>query len=93
MRGDRERGRLLVDRSRSIMRDLGSRSRVSYGWAAGYIGWFYGEMDEGIAGWHEAYDALIAMTAVKAQGTLVTRDMRAAGTYRLLNADYELVVG
>ena len=40
-----------------------------------------------------AYDALIAMTAVKAQGTLVTRDMRAAGTYRLLNADYELVVG
>ena len=39
------------------------------------------------------YDALIAMTVLKAQGTLVTRDIRAAGTYRLLNADYELVLG
>lgn len=38
------------------------------------------------------YDALIAMTAVKADGMLATRDARAAATYRLLNANYELVV-
>lgn len=38
------------------------------------------------------YDALIAITVLKAGGTLATRDARAAATYRLLNVNYELVV-
>ena len=38
------------------------------------------------------YDALIAKTVLAARGTLMTRDLRAAATYKLLDINYELVV-
>lgn len=38
------------------------------------------------------YDAVIAVTAREHRATLLTRDARAAGTYRALGAEYELVV-
>jgi predicted nucleic acid-binding protein len=37
------------------------------------------------------YDALIAATASRAGATLLSRDRRAAATYEMLGADYELV--
>jgi predicted nucleic acid-binding protein len=37
------------------------------------------------------YDALIAATASHAGATLLSRDRRAAATYEMLGADYELV--
>ena len=37
------------------------------------------------------YDALIAMTATKAGGTLLTRDRRAASTYEQLKAAHQFV--
>ena len=38
------------------------------------------------------YDALIAKTVLAARGTLMTRDLRAAATDKLLDINYELVV-
>jgi hypothetical protein len=37
------------------------------------------------------YDALVGLTAAEAGGGLLTRDVRAARTYRLLGVDVELI--
>ncbi len=44
----------------------------------------------GIAG-GAVYDALIGLTAQLHESTLLTRDSRAAGTYRVLGVDFEIV--
>jgi hypothetical protein len=39
------------------------------------------------------YDALVGLTAAEAGASLLTRDRRAARTYRLLGVDFELMSG
>lgn len=50
---------------------------------------------DGLAGWRVAggavYDALIGETARRAEAKLVTRDLRATGTYRTVGVEVELL--
>jgi predicted nucleic acid-binding protein len=59
--------------------------------AAGYQTTLQLAAEHGLAG-GSVHDAVIAATALSAGVTIVTLDERAAATYRLVGADYELLL-